>query len=39
MRPMWPLSVGGISRNLISRKNKNREIRENIAPQKFPGVL
>ena len=38
MRPMWPLPVGGISRNLISRESKNREIRENIAPRKFPGI-
>ena len=38
MRPTWPLPVSGISRNLISRESKNREIRENIEPQKFPGI-
>ena len=27
-----------ISRNLISRKSKNREIRENLAPRKFPSI-
>ena len=26
------------SRNLISRKSKNREIHENLAPRKFPGI-
>ena len=38
MRPTWPLPVGGISRSLISRESKNREIRENLAPRKFPGI-
>ena len=27
-----------ISRNLILRLSKNREIRENLAPRKFPGI-
>ena len=38
MRPTWPLPVGGISQNLISRESKNREIRVNLAPRKFPGI-
>ena len=38
MRPTWPLPVGGISRNLISRESKNREIHENLGLRKFPGI-